>query len=72
MQEILNNNLPQNYHNEATSKEYNINELRFLKTIDRLEVEKPVLKLATAAAKEINNLKEKVNGNKDTCKRTYQ
>ena len=63
MQEILNSNLPRNYRNELTSKEYNINEQLFSKTIDRLEAAELVLKL--------NKPIDKVHGGGKARKRSH-
>ena len=71
MREILDNNLPRNYRNELISKEYNIYEQPLSRTIDQLEAAEPALKAATAAAKEMNYLKGKVQGGRKACKRTH-
>ena len=62
MQEILDSNLPRNYRNELTSKEYNICEKSFTRTIDRLEAVEPALKQVVRIAKTMNIIKEKVHG----------
>ena len=67
MQEILDNNLPRNYLDELTSKEYNIYEQPFSRTIDWLEAAEPALKATAAVAKEMNDLKDKVHGGGKAC-----
>ena len=62
MGEILNNALPMNYREELTSKQWNIYEQPFQKTVDRLETVEPAIKKAAVTAKSIANLNMKCNG----------
>ena len=61
MEEILNNALPKNYHKELTSKQWDIYEHLFQKTVDRLKAAEPAIKQAAATAKSFTDLNMKSN-----------